>query len=90
MQHLSSAVISSVTSLVRCPLAPQVWIQEPVSALAWAGDGILAAVPGGYKLIQSGRKVGRGPESFPWEAISNLHGAVNTASSSIMECGNSA
>lgn len=35
----------------------KVLIQEPVSALAWAGDGILAAVPGGYKLIQSGRKV---------------------------------
>ncbi len=35
----------------------QVVLPEPITALAWCGDGILAAVPGGYKLIQSGCKV---------------------------------
>ena len=38
-------------------LLAKVMVHEPVSALAWVGDGILAAVPGGYKLIKSGNKV---------------------------------
>lgn len=32
------------------------FFQEPVTALAWAGDSILCAVPGGYTLVSPGSK----------------------------------
>ncbi|GAX74850.1 hypothetical protein CEUSTIGMA_g2296.t1 [Chlamydomonas eustigma] len=38
-------------------LLAKVALSEPVLAMAWVGDGILAAVPGGYKLVQSGSKI---------------------------------
>ena len=42
------------------PGCPQVQLAEPVGGLMWVGDSILLEVPGGYKLVQSGSKVGLG------------------------------
>ncbi|MEW5300203.1 MAG: hypothetical protein WDW36_003149 [Sanguina aurantia] len=38
-------------------LLAQVPLQDPVSELAWVGNSIVCAVPGGYTLVQSGNKV---------------------------------